>query len=164
MTLCQTIASNEATPAPFRWSQIDTAQATADFSDPYNPPSSQRQYAPEHGIPRATLGDWLRRPAPPGVAKDVVLFFRSPAGLTFLRRLILALLLIFHHQYGVGIRPLGEFLRLVELDHFVGSSYGSLQFLASQVQTQLITLGKEEGQRMADLMIAKCIALVPDEH
>jgi hypothetical protein len=164
MTLCQTIASNEATQAPFRWSQIDTAQATADFSDPYNPPSSQRQYAQEHGIPRATLGDWLRRPDPPGVAKDVVLFFRSPAGLTFLRRLILALLLIFHHHYGVGIRPLGEFLRLVGLDHFVGSSYGSLHFLASQVQAQLIALGQEEGQHMADLMIAKCIALVPDEH
>jgi hypothetical protein len=164
MTLSQTLASNEATQGPFRWSQLDTAQAFADFSDPFHPPISQRQYAEEHAIPRSTLGDWLRRPDPPGVAKEVVLFFRSPAGLLFLRRLILALLLIFHHQYGVGIRPLGEFLRLVELDHFVGSSYGSLQFLASQVQTQLIALGKEEGQRLAALMTAKCIALVPDEH
>jgi hypothetical protein len=164
MNLCQTIASNEATQGSFRWSQLDTAQAFADFSDPFNPPISQRQYAQEHAIPRSTLGDWLRRPDPPGVAKDVVLFFRSPAGVTFLRRLILGLLLIFHHQHGVGIRPLGEFLRLVELDHFVGSSYGSLQFLASQVQAQLIALGKEEGQRLADLMIARCIALVPDEH
>jgi len=164
MTLSQTLASNEATQGPFRWSQLDTAQAFADFSDPFHPPISQRQYAQEHAIPRSTLGDWLRRPDPPGVAKDVVRFFRSPAGLTFLRRLILALLLIFHHQYGVGIRPLCEFLRLVELDHFVGSSYGSLQFLASQVQAQLSALGKEEGQRLAELMAAKCIALVPDEH
>jgi hypothetical protein len=164
MNLCQTIASNEATQGSFRWSQLDTAQAFADFSDPFDPPISQRQYAQEHAIPRSTLGDWLRRPDPPGVAKEVLLFFRSPAGLTFLRRLILALLLICHHQHGVGIRPLCEFLRLVELDHFVGSSYGSLQWLASQVQAQLIALGKEEGQRLADLMTARCIALVPDEH
>jgi hypothetical protein len=164
MNLCQTIASNEATQGSFRWSQLDTAQAFADFSDPFDPPISQRQYAQEHAIPRSTLGDWLRRPDPPGVAKEVLLFFRSPAGLTFLRRLILALLLICHHQHGVGIRPLCEFLRLVELDHFVGSSYGSLQWLASQVQAQLIALGQEEGQRLADLMTAKCIALVPDEH
>jgi hypothetical protein len=164
MNLCQTIASNEATQGSFRWSQLDTAQAFADFSDPFHPPISQRQYAQEHAIPRSTLGDWLRRPDPPGVAKEVLLFFRSPAGLTFLRRLILALLLICHHQHGVGIRPLCEFLRLVELDHFVGSSYGSLQWLASQVQAQLIALGKEEGQRLADLMTARCIALVPDEH
>jgi hypothetical protein len=164
MNLCQTIASNEATQGSFRWSQLDTAQAFADFSDPFDPPISQRQYAQEHAIPRSTLGDWLRRPDPPGVAKEVLLFFRSPAGLTFLRRLILALLLICHHQHGVGIRPLCEFLRLVELDHFVGSSYGSLQWLASQVQAQLIALGQEEGQRLADLMTARCIALVPDEH
>jgi hypothetical protein len=164
MTHSQGNARYDARQEPFRWSQIDTAQATADFSDPYHPPSSQRQYAQEHGIPRSTLGDWLRRPDPPGLAKEVVLFFRSPCGLTFLRRLMLALLVIFHHRHGVGIRPLCEFLRLVELDYFVGSSYGSLHLLASQVQAQLIALGQQEGQRMARLMTAKCIALVPDEH
>jgi hypothetical protein len=54
MNLCQTIASNEATQGSFRWSQLDTAQAFADFSDPFDPPISQRQYAQEHAIPRST--------------------------------------------------------------------------------------------------------------
>src|SRR5882757_8414009 len=75
MTQTQTSTQHDARQDPFRWSQIDTAQVFADFWDPYNPPSSQRHYAQEHGIPRSTLGDWLRRPDPAGVAKEVVLFF-----------------------------------------------------------------------------------------
>src|SRR4051794_6946165 len=46
----------------FRWDGAEIARAFDHFQDPNH--SSQRQYAHEHGIPRSTLGDWLRKDFP----------------------------------------------------------------------------------------------------
>jgi hypothetical protein len=129
-----------------------------------NPPFSQRQYAREHSLPRSTLGHWLRQDFPDHLDKAFVSFFRCPAGLAFLRRLLLALLLVFHHRNACGLRAIGSFLELVELDHFVASSYGALYTLDQHLQDDLATFGQEERQRLAANMAAKDIALCPDEN
>jgi len=146
------------------WSQMDTARAVADFSDPLEPPLSQRRYAEEHGIPRSTLGAWLRKEYPDHLAKDLVAFFRCPVGLAFLRRVILALLLVFHHRNPCGLHAVSHFLELVELDHFVGASYGALYTLDQHLQDDLIRFGQEERQRLAAGMTAKDIVLCGDEN
>jgi PAS domain-containing protein len=150
------------------WSRLDTAQAYADFSDPVDPPFSQRQYAEQHGIPRSTLGYWLRQPAPAGVDPQLVAFFRCPCGYSFLCHLVLALLLVFHQQNPCGIRQIGLFLELLGLDRFVGSSYGALYSLDVWLQQNLILFGKEERQRLAAAMkvtgIVKDIGLCLDEN
>jgi hypothetical protein len=56
MTPSGAIPDSDTRPEPCYWSRLDTAQAFADFSDPFDPPFSQRQYAQQHGIPRSTLG------------------------------------------------------------------------------------------------------------
>ena len=44
-------------------------------------------YAQQHGIPRATLGYWLRKDVPDHLDADLVWFFRCPAGYAFQRLL-----------------------------------------------------------------------------
>src|SRR6266568_3179071 len=94
MTLPQTTPANDTRQDPFRWQRSDSAQACADFADPFDPPFSQRQYAQQHSIPRSTLGYWMRRDDPADT-DPVATFFRSPAGEAFLRGIVLAALLTF---------------------------------------------------------------------
>src|SRR6266568_2929209 len=93
-----------------------------------------------------------------------VCFFRCPAGLAFLRRLVLALLLVFHHKNACGLRQIGHFLELVELDHFVGSSYGALHALDGQLQDDLAEFAQQQRQHLAAGMPARDIALCLDEN
>jgi hypothetical protein len=134
---------------PFRWSRQDRARVHAAFSDPFEPPASQRQYAREHAIPRSTLGDWLRQPEPQGVEAARVAFFRSPEGLAFLADLVQAALLVFHHHYPCGLRPIGLFLRTARLDAFVACSYGALYDFDQHVQDGLLDFEAEERPRLA---------------
>jgi PAS domain-containing protein len=164
MTPCQASPDTDPRPEPSFWYRVDTAQVVADFADPFDPPLSQRQYAQEHGIPRTTLGYWLRKDFPDHLDAAFVSFCRCPAGQAFLRRLILALLLVFHHRNPCGIRPIGHFLELVELDHFVGSSYGALYDLDLWLQNNLDLFAGQERQRLAAGMASKDIVLCPDEN
>jgi hypothetical protein len=164
MTLSQTTFQTDARQDPFRWERSAAAQAYADFADPFHPPPSQRQYAKDHDIPRSTLGDWQRRPAPEGVDPALTAFLRCPAGEAFLSRLILAVLLVFHKMNACGLRPISLFLHLLHIDRFVGASYGALQPIAARLQADLAAFGDEERLRMAPLMLQRAIALIPDEN
>ena len=55
---------------PARHDRDEMARAFDAFRDP-DSPFSQRQYANEHGLPRSTLGDWLRQEAPSDLEADV---------------------------------------------------------------------------------------------
>src|SRR5258708_1171479 len=85
---------------PFRWSRADAAKAQDHFRHPEH--SSQRQYATAHGIPRSTLGCWIRRDAPTDLDANRVAFVRSASGEAFLRRLVLAVLTAFQQQGACG--------------------------------------------------------------
>src|SRR6516162_6140766 len=154
MTPPQASSDPTVRPETCYWSSIDTAQAYADFSDPHDPPFSQRQYANEHGIPRSTLGYWLRQQFPDHLDPEVVDFFRRPVGHNFLRRLVGSTLLVFHHQHPCGLRAVGQFLELAELDYFVGSSYGALYSLDKRLQQNLLLFGQEERSRLAAALAA----------
>jgi PAS domain-containing protein len=164
MTPSQASQDSDPRPESFFWYRVDTAQVVADFADPFDPPLSQRQYAQEHGIPRSTVGYWLRKEFPDHLDPAFVSFFRCPAGLAFLRRLLLALLLVFRHRNPCGIRSIGHFLEVVELDHFVGSSYGALYDLDLWLQSNLDLFAGQERQRLAAGMASKDIVLCPDEN
>jgi hypothetical protein len=164
MTVPQATAAFDARHEPCQWSRFDTAQAFSAFCDPFAPPVSQRQYAQQHGIPRSTLGYWLRQDYPEHLDKDLVCFFRGPAGVAFLRRLVLALLLVFHQQNPCGLRQIGTFLELAELDLFVGSSYGALYALDSHLQDSLALFDQQQRPLLAKGMRQKDIVLCPDEN
>jgi hypothetical protein len=159
-------STDQAFPStdPFRWQQDTLAQAFDHFAAAGS--FSQRQYSREHGIPRSTLGSWLRddRFDDSGLDPDVVAFFRSTAGLRFLRRLVLALFLDFGLGAACGLRRLASFLEHSQLDRFVASSTGALHQLSQTIQTDLAAYAAEERPRLAEGMPHRHIALVPDEN
>jgi hypothetical protein len=139
------------------------AQVFDRFNDP-DPPASQRQFARQHDIPRSTLGYWLRHPDPDGADPDLAAFLRGAAGEAFLRRLVLALFLVFNFRGACGLRLLGLFLRLTGLDRFVAPSHGALHELAGALQADLAAFADEERPRLARGMAPRDIAVVADEH
>jgi hypothetical protein len=148
---------------PFRWDHQRIATAFDHFHDP-DQTASQRQFAKQHGVPRSTLGSWLRKGDPEGLDPDLVAFFRSSCGLALLRRVVLALFLVFVFRGACGVRLLGLFLGLTHLDRFVASSHGALHDYGCVMQADLGTFATEERLRLAVDMAPKAIALVADEH
>src|SRR5262249_26128535 len=116
MTPPQPNPDTDATPDPLRWNRTDTAQALHDFHHSGDP----------HRSPRP----WPRRRQPPALDPLLPVFLESPAGLRFLRRLVLAAHLVFHLAGPAGLRALSRFLHLTQLDHLVGASFGTQQALA----------------------------------
>jgi hypothetical protein len=164
MTPPQATPSTASRQDPFRYSRSDRAAAWAAFSDPAAPRPSQRHFAQQSGIPRSTLGDWFRSPPPAGVDPLVVAFFGTPQGEDLLRRLLLALLLVFVVRATSGIRSVSLFLRLTRLDAFVGSSFGALQQQAKAIEEHLGDYHDAEFDRLAALMTHTPIAVCADEN
>jgi hypothetical protein len=146
---------------PFRWSRADTAKAFDHFAAPDR--SSQRQYAQQQGIPRSTLGYWLRRDDPAD-ADPVAAFFHSCPGQTCLRGIVLAACLAFHERGACGLRLIDYFLQLAQLDRFVASSRGALQPLAAHLEADLGTFDDEQRPLLAQQMAPKSIAVTADEN
>jgi Family of unknown function (DUF6399) len=146
---------------PFRWPRADTARAFDHFAAENHP--SQRQYAQQQGIPRSTLGYWLRRDQPAD-ADDVAAFFHSSSGAACLRRLVLAAFVAFHERGACGLRLIDSFLQLAQLDRFVASSRGALQPLAAHLEADLGTFDDEQRPLLAQQMAPKNIAVAADEN
>jgi hypothetical protein len=151
-------------PDPFRWDRAAAAQARHDFRNPGRPPRSQRQFARDTGTPRSTLQHWLRTDRHADLEPELAAFLGSPAGHRFLRRLVAALHLVFHLAGDAGLRPLGHFLGLTQLDRFVAASFGAQQALAVRLQEALITYADHEKQRLAADMPSRKITVCPDEN
>jgi hypothetical protein len=160
-------ALNSATacrPAAFRRNRGATIQARHDFQHPDREVVSQRQFAHQTGVPRSTLQHWLRQAQHPDLEPELVAFFESPVGYRFLRRLLLALHLVFHLAGPAGLRLLCRFLEQTGLDRFVAASFGSQQALAVRLQAQLIAYADQEKQRLGVAMPSKKITVCPDEN
>jgi Family of unknown function (DUF6399) len=151
-------------PDPFRWDHAAATQARHDFRNPDHPPCSQRQFARDTGTPRSTLQHWLRPGPHADLEPQLVAFLDSPAGHRFLRRLVAALHLVFHLAGDAGLRPLGHFLELTQLDRFVAASFGAQQALAVRLQEALIAYADQQKQRLAAGMPSRKITACPDEN
>ncbi len=161
MTPSQLIPDLDTRPEPFRWTRSEATHTLHDFQQAH---TSQRQFAQQHGVPRSTLQSWQQRCQHPDLQPELVRFLESPVGYHFLRRLVLALHVVFHQGGHAGLRPLGDFLRLSQLDHFVAPSYGAQQALASQLQDHLITFATEERTQLAATMTDRDITVCLDEN
>ena len=161
MTLSQLNTQVVTQPEPFRWTRTQATQTLHDFHDCH---TSHRQFALQAGVPRATLQYWHQQRQQPDLEHELVTFLESPVGHRFLRRLVLALHLVFHLAGHAGLRTLGQFLSLSQLDGFVAPSYGAQQALASQLQDDLRTFAAEERSRLAATMTPGTITACLDEN
>ena len=166
MTPAQSTPPTDLRPGSFRWTHTETIQACHDFRHPDQPSPSQRQFARDNGVPRSTLGHWLRHrcPVEADLEPALVAFLDSPSGYRFLRRLVVALHLVFHLVGDSGLRPLGRFLKLTQLDRFVAPSFGDQQAVAVRLQDTLITYADEQTHHLATNMLPKKISACLDEN
>jgi hypothetical protein len=164
MTPSQLNPDTTPRPDPFRWNRTEATQARHDFHHPDRQFASQRQFSQQTGVPRTTLQHWLQQTQHPELDPECVAFFESPAGYRFLRRLLLALHLVFHLGGPAGIRLLCRFLEHSQLDRFVAASFGSQQALAVHLQALLSAYADDEKQRLGAAMAAKKITVCPDEN
>lgn len=161
MTFSQLNPDLAPQPEPFRWTRTFATHTLHEFQASH---TSQRQFAQQTGLPRATLQYWQQQRQHPDLEPALVDFCESPTGYRFLQRLVLALHLVFHQAGHAGLRPIGHFLRLTQLDHFVAASYGVHQALASHLTDDLITFASEEQQRQGATMTPKTITACLDEN
>ena len=87
MTPAQSTPPTDLRPGSFRWTHTETIRACHDFRHPDQPSPSQRQFARDNGVPRSTLGHWLRHrcPVEADLEPALVAFLDSPSGYRFLR-------------------------------------------------------------------------------
>ena len=161
---------NQHTPAPataeepFRYSRAETVRILHDSLKTDRSEPSTRQAAHAAGVPHTTLHYWQQRQQRTDAPAELIAFFESPAGLAFLKRLLLALHLVFQQDGTAGIRPVCRFLQLSQLAPFVAASYGAQQHLAVLLQELLGQYDQEQRQRLASTMTPKEITLCEDEN
>ena len=125
--------------------------------------TSERQTAVVLGIPRTTLQHWRNRKAKIGLSVEVVAFFESPEGNTFLHQLVTGMLFVMVQLGGCGIRLVGLLIELCQLDHFIASSVGSLHKLNVKIEEDIVDYGSSEGHRLSQNMPSKEITMCGDE-
>ena len=157
----QPTAAKSSRQEPFRWTRAETIEAIENFDASDQP--SQRAYAEQIGIPHATFNYWMRHHGPDD-ADPVDSFFRSHAGETALRCIVLAALTTFQLQGACGIRLIGTFLDRAGLDRFVASSRGALQPLVAAIEANLVAFRDAEQPALAEQMAFKTVTLAVDEH
>ena len=157
----QPTAAEPARQEPFRWTRAEIASALDHFA--HHDPGSQREAAQQFGIPHATFNYWMRQYRPAD-ADLVDAFFRSAAGELVLRRILTAALVVFQQRGACGIRLVGEFLGLTQLDRFVARSRGALAPLAAHLESDLVAFRDEEQPGLARQMKPRAITVVADEH
>lgn len=161
MLATQPTAAEPPRQDPFRWARMEIASTLEHLSDPACP--SQREMAERFGIPHATFNYWTRHYRP-AAADPVDGFFRSVPGEGTLRRIVAAALAVFQQRGACGIRLVGEFLHLSQLDRFVACSRGALQPLAAHLESDLVAFRDKEQPALAEQMKPQTITLIPDEH
>lgn len=154
----------DSTEEPFRYSRSETVRILHDSSDAAQPLQSTRAFARAAGVPHTTLHYWQQRQQRTDAPAPLVAFFDSPDGLAFLKRLLLALHLVFQQAGIAGLRPLCRFLVLAHLDAFVAASYGTHQQLATWLQQQLDHYDQQQRQQLALTMTPKTVTLCEDEN
>src|SRR6202034_3305722 len=161
MTPSQFNPDSAPRPEPFRWTRSEATHTLQEF---HHANTSQRQFAQQAAVPRSTLQYWQQQRQHTDLEPELVAFCESPTGYRFLRRVVLTLHLVFNQAGHAGLRPIGHFLHLTQLERFVATSYGVHQAFASQLQDDLITFGLEERQRQGATMTPKTITLCLDEN
>src|SRR5277367_1733566 len=146
---------------PFRWPRADILNALDTFASANQP--SQRQFAEKEGIPHATFNYWQRQFAP--AANDPIdSFFCSAAGELVLRRIVASVIVTFQQRGACGIRLIGDFLELAQLDRFVATSRGALHPLAADIESNLVAFRDAEQPLLVQQMPYRTMTLIVDEH
>jgi len=149
--------------AVFRWDRSSAAAHMCAFEAAQEEGQTQRAFAENRGVPRSTLQDWLTRKAGIKASPELVAFFESPAGVAFLKRVMVAAHVVMCLMGNCGIRLVCLFLELCGLEAFVACSYGAQQGVAARLLEQVRDYGAEQRRQLAGPMARKQITVCEDE-
>lgn len=152
---------------PSGWQREVAVAKREQFEQLDSPWISFSQIACQLEVPRSTLDDWRRQKQRllrhSGLDPQIVEFFESSAGLSFLHQLLTAAHLVFGQAGDGGIRSICAFLKLSGLSHFAAASYGAQQAAAEEMENLIVQFGQQEDQRLAEQMTPRDISVVEDE-
>ena len=128
---------------------------------------SQRAATRINGVPRSTVRAWEQKEKEllidSGLAPEAVTFFSSSQGVAFLHRMVIAAIFMFTIKNPGGISQISEFLKLAQLDKFMGTSYGSIQKLSVEIQKLLTEFAQNQTEEQIGKADKKEITLCLDE-
>ncbi|WP_300988887.1 hypothetical protein [Thiocapsa sp.] len=119
--------------------------------------------ATEMGIARSTLRDWcgeVPRGDPP---TGLTAFARTPEGIDWLHRLVLAAHFSITLRAAGGTRLVSEFLELSGLSAFVGVSDGAQHALNVALETAVVAVAAQQRTALAEGMPARAVTVCEDE-
>ena len=154
-----------AAPSPRarRWPRLAVATQLADLEADAARGATHREWAEANKVPRSTSQNWVQRKAKIDGPAEWVTFFESPAGLAFLHRLVLTLLLVFSEMGPHGRRRVGFALERMGLAPFLAISDGSLHQLGTSLEEEIIAYEEHSRPALAAQMAPKRITVCEDE-
>ena len=124
---------------------------------------TQRGVAAAAGVARSTLRGWcgeIPRGDPP---TGLTAFARTPDGIAWLHRLVLAAHFSITLRAAGGTRLVSEFLELSGLSAFVGISDGAQHVLNAAVETAVVAVAAEHRTALAEGMPPRQVTVCEDE-
>ena len=146
------------------WDRASVVQGCANFQAGMAAGKSQVELAEELGIPRTTLRDWAtRRERLSSQSCAATAFFESEEGLEWLQWIVLAAQVVLVFTPKKGVRGVCNFLELSGLSMFVGSSYGSQQKIATQIEAENIAYQTAQERQLVPKMPKREVTVCEDE-
>ena len=124
---------------------------------------TQRAVAADLGVARSTLQGWCRdvpRGDPPA---GLTAFARTPDGVAWLHRMVLAAHFSITLRAAGGTRLVSEFLELSGLSAFVGVSDGAQHALNVALETAVVGVAAEQRTALAEGMAPRQVTVCEDE-
>jgi hypothetical protein len=132
-----------------RWNRLRRTELLDQYHDLQAQGFSQRQATQALDVPRSTLQAWRTWQDRLEACPQVVAFFESVPGLTYLHRLVMALHAVFVEIGACGIRLVCLFLEMTGLNRFVGASFGTQQQSNLGVEEAMVADTGQETGRLA---------------
>lgn len=124
---------------------------------------STRNIAKDCVIPKSTTQRWINNYNSISAKSKLASFLETDCGLEFLKKIQVALQLLFVQQAHVGTRVISEFLELTGLSHFMASSETHQKQVRHDIQQCIIKYANEEEGRLTDMNEPKEIFAILDE-
>ena len=128
-----------------------------------NKVKSAREIAKLLNVSNSTMQTWKEKDnIEPGLDNEISFFFRTPAGVLFLNRIVIAIM--YNNKCGAsGICGAQECLHNSGLDKYVASSAGALQKFWQRCEDCILNFGKEWEQKLGQGMERRKITVILDE-
>jgi hypothetical protein len=125
---------------------------------------SERRFADEQELARSTLQDRRRAADDDGLPSGWRPFFESEAGLDFVTRLLVVILVVFHLLGPCGLERVALFFRGMHLTKFLATSVGTLRRIEAPMLALIEVWEQAQRKRMSDGTATRDVTLLLDEN